>query len=121
RASAAGGATAFYRFSSNGSMVYFPSAPALGTRALTVALVDRAGARKPLDMPAGPYNSPRVSPNGQQLALWTDDSNESNVWVYGLSGTVPPRRLTFGSRNDRAIWTRDGQHIAFTSDREGGD
>ena len=75
--------------------------------------------RKPLDLPAGPHNSPRVSPNGQSLAWWTEDANESNVWIYGLNGAVPARRLTFGGRNYRPIWTSDSQRIAFTSDREG--
>jgi eukaryotic-like serine/threonine-protein kinase len=114
-----GGTSAYFGFSNNGSMVYVPNASS-GTQTLTVELVDRAGVRKPLDLPAGPHNSPRVSPNGQSLAWWTEDANENNVWVYGLSsGTAPARRLTFGGRNYRPIWTKDSQRIAFRSDCEG--
>jgi serine/threonine-protein kinase len=113
-----GGGSAYFAFSSTGSIVYIPNVVS-GTQPLSLELVERTGARKALDIPIGPHNSPRVSPDGKQLAWWTEDTNESNVWVYSLSGSVPPRRFTFGGRNYRPIWTKDGQRIAFTSDREG--
>src|SRR4029453_2939464 len=34
-------------------------------------------------------------------------------------GTSAMRRLTFGGRNRFPIWSADGQHVAFQSDREG--
>ncbi len=41
------------------------------------------------------------------------------MWIQALSGTGPPRRLTFGGRNRLPIWTRDGRSIIFQSDRDG--
>ena len=55
----------------------------------------------------------------KSLAYQTDDGNEAIVWVYGLAGTNPPRRLTFGGRSSSPIWTPDGQRITFALDREG--
>jgi TolB protein len=62
---------------------------------------------------------PRISPNGRQLTVWSDDGKEQIVWVYDLNGATPIRRLTFGGRNRRPLWTADGHRIAFASDREG--
>ena len=36
-------------------------------------LIDRSGARKPLNVPPGPYVQPRISPDGKQLAVYADD------------------------------------------------
>ena len=104
--------------SANGSLIYVPS---LGSTNApnTLALVSRDGKVQPLGLPAEPYRHPRISPDGRSLAFETDDGNERVVWVYGLSGSSPARRLTFGGRNWSPVWTPDGQRITFASDREG--
>jgi len=84
----------------------------------TLALVDRAGIRKPLNLPAGNYSQPRVSPDGKQLVLDTDDGKDRFVAIYDFAGS-PFRRLTFGGHNERPLWTRNGKHIVFASDRDG--
>jgi eukaryotic-like serine/threonine-protein kinase len=113
-----GGADAQFAFSNNGSMVYIPGGQAAADE-LALVLVDRAGTRKPLNVPPGPYWYPRVSPNGKQLTVFTNDSKESIVWTYELAGVAPLHRLTFGGRNQFPFWTRDGQRIVFQSDRDG--
>src|SRR4030095_6455007 len=67
RAAAGTTAAAQFSFSNNGSMVYVPGSPGADTTGLTLALVDRAGSRTPLNAPPGSYGQPRVSPNGKQL------------------------------------------------------
>jgi eukaryotic-like serine/threonine-protein kinase len=109
-------AAAAFSFSNNGSLVYVPG---VGIEQRAVALVDRAGVRKLLNIPSGLHDHARISPNGKQLALHTSDGKENIVSIYDLNGTVPMRRLTFGGGNDKPIWTTDGQRIVFTSDREG--
>jgi len=86
---------------------------------LTLMLVDRSGARKTLSTPLAAYSQPRISPNGKQLAVFTDDGKDAIVWIHDLNGAAPLRRLTFGGRNYRPVWTPDGQRITFTSDRDG--
>ena len=61
--------------------------------------MDFNGDEKPLKLPPAPYEHPRVSPDGQQIAFDSDDGKEAIVWVYNLSGTTAVRRLTFGGRN----------------------
>ena len=105
--------------SSKGSLVYIPGTASGTLGPQTLALVDRSGKVQPLGLPPQPYVHPRMSPDGNQLVVGTDDGKESIVWVYDLKGGGPARRLTFGGRNQFPIWTRDDRRIAFESDREG--
>ncbi|HTG74772.1 MAG TPA: hypothetical protein VMB70_13445, partial [Terriglobia bacterium] len=59
----------------------------------TLALVDRNGNSKPLDLPTRPYYLPRISPNGKQLAFSTEDGVEQIVWIYDLDGKTAMRRF----------------------------
>jgi serine/threonine-protein kinase len=82
-------------------------------------LADRKGGSERLKLPPGSYEHPRVSPDGKRVAFGTDDGKEAIVWIYDLAGTTSMRQLTFGGRNRFPIWSADGQHMAFQSDREG--
>jgi Tol biopolymer transport system component len=119
-----------FGFSGNGYLAYISGLADSDRRIL--ALFDRAGIQRPLDIPPGPYNHPRISPNGKQLAVHKADVNLINqfgfgpgfgpgdIWIYDLNGAAEPVRLTFTARNNRPIWTRDGERIVFASDRDGG-
>src|SRR5207249_62791 len=64
RLSAGTAAAAQFSFSNNGSMVYIPvGVSSAGTGERTIAFVDRAGVRRPLNIPPGRYNQVRISPN----------------------------------------------------------
>jgi eukaryotic-like serine/threonine-protein kinase len=104
--------------SDEGTLVYAPGGTSLSGQ-LTLGLIDRDGKAQPLPVPANSYQTPRASPDGRQVAVATDDGKEAIVWIHTLSGTGPPRRLTFGGRNRHPIWTRDGRSIIFQSDRDG--
>jgi Tol biopolymer transport system component len=109
-----------FAFSTTGTLVYVPGTTLSTTPQRRLALADRTGSAKPLPLPPQTYSSPRVSPDGKQLAFGTDDGKDSIVWVYDLKSSNPARRLTFGGRNSYPVWSRDGRSITFTSDREGG-
>jgi serine/threonine-protein kinase len=114
-APATSGGYAQVAVASNGAMAYIPGA-ALGTAAQNLlALVDRKGSLRPLDLPPRAYVHPRLSPDGTQIAV----EDDGDVWIYSLATRDPPRRLTFGGRNQFPIWTRDGRYITFQSSREG--
>ncbi len=107
-------ATAQYAVSNAGTLVYVPGA---ASDLRTLALVDRSGTVHPLDLPPGAYIHPRLSPDGAQLTVGTEDGGE--VWVYDLRSRGALRRLTFGGGNFFPIWTLDGQYITFQSNRDG--
>jgi Tol biopolymer transport system component len=62
---------------------------------------------------------PRISPDGNRLAVGTDDGKSANVWIYDLSGAGAMRQLTLGGKNRFPVWSPDGQWVAFQSDRDG--
>jgi serine/threonine-protein kinase len=113
------GPAAQFDFSSAGSLVYVPGPVSGSTGLFVLALIDRKGSVEPLKLPQAAYQHPRLSPNGTQLAVATDDGKEASVWIYDLGSTASPRRLTFGGRNRYPIWSEDGLRVAFQSDREG--
>jgi hypothetical protein len=110
--------TTHFAFSASGSLVYVPARASQGSQ-LSLAFVDVSGKIKDLGLPPRPYNSPRISPDGKQLAIVTDDGKDAVVWIYDLKGGTSLRRLTFGGRNDLPIWSPDSQYITFQSDRDG--
>ncbi|OFW21476.1 MAG: hypothetical protein A3H97_16070 [Acidobacteria bacterium RIFCSPLOWO2_02_FULL_65_29] len=113
--------TAHFSVSDTGSLVYIPG-PVSTTSSVAqrnLALFDRRGGVEPLKLAPGPYQVPRVSPDGKRVAFGTDDGKEAIVWIYDLSGTSAARRLTVGGNNRLPIWSADGERVAFQSDRDG--
>jgi dipeptidyl aminopeptidase/acylaminoacyl peptidase len=113
RAGTTSGAAQF-SFAANGTMVYF-AGNAFATDETKVALVGRDGKEKSLPLPAARYSEPRISPDGKQAAVVSDDDqNNPFLSVYELSQATALRRLTFQNA-DHPVWTRDGQRLIFDS------
>ena len=107
--------SADYAFSSNGTLVYIGGGGGSGG---TVVWVDREGNSEPLLGRQGAYFVPRLSPDGQRLAV-TNISEGRDVWTYDLRRGVLSR-LTFDPGADLdPLWTPDGQRIVFRSNRSG--
>jgi eukaryotic-like serine/threonine-protein kinase len=119
RAAASGTGAAQFDFSRAGSLVYLPGPISPMSNLSDLALIDRKGGVEAMKLPLNPYQHPRVSPNGTQIAFGTEDGKDAIVWIYDLGSTTSTRRLTFGGRNRFPIWSADGQRVAFQSDREG--
>jgi hypothetical protein len=106
--------------SDTGTLIYMPGDIALGGLApSSLALVDRSGKSTPLPLPPALYESPRISPDGKQIAVTIFDGKEWQISIYELSSAASLRRLTFGGgRNESPVWSNDGKYIFFSSDRE---
>jgi dipeptidyl aminopeptidase/acylaminoacyl peptidase len=118
-ASVSSGAVPFathYDVSSSGTLAYVAGT---GTSGQDLALLDRRGQiTGRLGLPNGAYATPRVSPDGRSVA-YSDRASDPNIWIANLSGGSAPRRLTFSGRNRFPVWSEDGTHLAFQSDRGG--
>jgi serine/threonine protein kinase/Tol biopolymer transport system component len=102
-----------YSLSNTGLLVYVSGGLRGAQRRLV--WVDRNGAEKPLAAPANAYESPRLSPDGERLAVTTD----GQIWLYDLSRETLTRFTFEGNINSRPVWTPDGKRITFYSNKEG--
>jgi Tol biopolymer transport system component len=106
-----------FAVSDTGTLVYVPGSDV--NALTTLALVDQDGKTVGLGLPPQHYVYPRLSPNGQQIAVETDDGKEAFISIYDLKTKGPLRRLTIGGHNSLPLWTPDSRYVTFQSDRDG--
>ena len=106
-----------YSLSATGSLAYVSGTPQ--ARQSQLVWVNRNGTEQPLGAPARSYNQPRLSPDGRRVAVDViEKAQDMQVWLYDLTrDTFAP--FTFQGLNRHAVWTPDGERIAFMSNREG--
>ena len=119
RAAAGSTGHAHFSVSDTGSLIYLTGPAGSSTQQFDIARVDRKGSIDLLQLSPGPYEYPRVSPDGKRIVFGTDDGRVAAVWVHSLTGTTSMRRLTFGGANRFPIWSADSERVAYQSDREG--
>jgi serine/threonine protein kinase/Tol biopolymer transport system component len=110
---------AHFSVSRTGSLVYYPGPVTDSPDDTDLALFDRKGQVRRLELPPAPYAVPRASPDGKFVAFERSDERETSILIYELAGRTAPRQLTFGGNNRAPIWSPDGQWVAFQTDREG--
>jgi Tol biopolymer transport system component len=116
---AANTAAANYGFTKAGTLVYLNGLATPTSTQGVLAIVNRDGTVRRLDVPPADYRHPRVSPDGQNIAVESlSESGQSIVWVYNLSGKTTIRRLTQEGNNTRPIWSSNSKKIVYGSDRE---
>ena len=108
-----------YAVSDTGTLAYIEGPASAASTALQMAAFDRTAAAFNMNVPLGPYATPRVSPDGTRVAVVTDDGRESQVWVYGIATSSDARRVTIEGNNGFPVWSPDSQKLAFQSTREG--
>ena len=119
RSTAGAFGTAHLSISPSGSVAFIPGPVKPSAGQYDLALIDRTGAVQPLKLPPAQYEHPRLSPDGRQIAVGSDDGKEEIVWIYDVSGATSIRRLTLGGLNRVPVWSSAGERVAFQSDREG--
>jgi serine/threonine-protein kinase len=106
-----------FTVSGTGALVYLTGgAVAAGERSL--AWVDRRGMSQALAAPSRPYFVPRLSPDGQHVALSTREVRQ--VWSYDIArGALSP--VTVDGQSNYGIFAPDGKRIVFRSGAAGGE
>jgi len=104
--------------SQQGTLAYLrkpkPTVP-LGERRLI--WVDREGKEEVLAAPPRPYKFPRISPDGERIALTLGEPSE-DIWLYDLARGVLSRFTLNPGYDAFPAWTPDGRRIVFSSTRE---
>jgi Tol biopolymer transport system component len=104
--------------SESGTIVYMPGPTGTGSTERQLTIGDRGGVTSRVPLAPGPFVHVRVSSDGKQAALGSDDGKNASVWVYALEGKSALRRLTLTGVNRFPVWSPDGQWIAFQSERD---
>jgi tricorn protease-like protein len=103
--------------STTGTMAYVPG-PDTTDLDRTLVWVNRKGVAVSLSDVHRPYASPRISPDGKQIAVSILESGNYQIWIYDLErGTLS--RLTHEKSNALSVWSPDGKQIAFGSNLSG--
>ena len=96
-----------YAFSESGTLVYLSAKhPAVIWQ---LAWLDGSGKFQPLNAAPGVYTNPRVSPDGNKLAVL----NGPDIFIYDLQREASTR-LTSGQVTS-PIWALDGKHLVYIS------
>jgi serine/threonine-protein kinase len=107
------GDTAGWSVSRLGTLVYLPGG--LRSTARSLVWVNREGEAEPLDLPPGPYEFPRLSPDGRQVVVRLG-ALQSSLWIYDLIDKTF-NRLTFEGNDNWPLWTPDGKRVVYASNR----
>jgi eukaryotic-like serine/threonine-protein kinase len=99
-------------FSRGQSLVYFPEEP------FQLVLVDRGGRSQPLTDIRRRFHSPRVSPDGGQVAVDFPQQGSRDVWALDMRQRTMTR-LTFDNDGHDPVWAPDGGRIAYATARGG--
>lgn len=113
--------SAHFSISADGTLVYIPdTAGAIGVGVQrTLAWVDRQGREEPLNAPVRVYRYPRISPDGQRVALDLLDE-QHDIWIWHLTGETLTRLTLDPAVEEYGVWTPDGRRVIFSSTRAGG-
>ncbi|NQV35486.1 MAG: serine/threonine-protein kinase [Phycisphaeraceae bacterium] len=79
--------------------------------------VDRKGKEEVLAAPPRPYKFPRISPDGERIALTLGEPSE-DIWLYDLARGILSRFTLNPGYDAFPAWTPDGRRIVFSSTRE---
>ena len=101
--------SAQFAFSNDGTLVYVPGAD---TGKAIPVWIDRHGKEEPLGMTAQCYGTPKLSPDGQRLAIEVQEL-QSNVYVYDIATGIRTK-LTQKGDNNGPVWTLDGKKVLFS-------
>lgn len=80
---------------------------------LELVWVDRKGAEQPVAAPSHEYYAPRISPDGRRIAISLGVVPDTQIWLYDLVRDTLTRLTFDGAANIGALWTPDGQRIAY--------
>jgi WD40 repeat protein len=97
-----------FSISDSGTLAYFPGG-LLPSDLRTLVWIDRRGNIEPTGMPKGEYWSPRISPDGQRVAV--SDQSDNRISLFDLRRRIAQRLP--GSGMNVGTWNPEGNRIVF--------
>ena len=117
RTSAEQTGAAHFSTSRDGTLVYISdTSGAIIALRRSLVWVDRQGREEPLKAPVRSYRYPRLSPDGQRVALDIADE-QRDIWIWHLAGETLTRLTLDPAQEQYGVWTPDSRRIVFSSSR----
>ncbi|MHC5004916.1 MAG: hypothetical protein ACYTJ0_17550, partial [Planctomycetota bacterium] len=114
------GPTVLTRIAGNSDAVMSPTGTLVYQVANTDGLVGWVGPDgrfEPLLTEPRAYAYPRLSPDGDRIAVSVAAGGRSDVWVYDIASGTLTRLTNSGALNERPEWTPDGRSVLYRADR----
>ncbi|MBN2320987.1 MAG: serine/threonine-protein kinase [Acidobacteria bacterium] len=109
--------SAQYSFSDTGVLVYVPGKSSLSSER-NLVWVDRDGNETLIPVPPQKYKTPRISPDGNHVAVGVEVDGNTEIYVWDLDAKSRLRRITDNPAEDAfPLWTKDSKQIVFVSNR----
>lgn len=109
-----GNGAGHFSISNSGTLAYLSGGVTTPER--TLVWVDRKGNAEPLSNETRAFDAPRLSPDGQRIAMQIAQQNE-DIWQLDISRGVLTRVTTEDSRENMVVWC-DKNRVVFGSDRK---
>ena len=113
-----------YALSESGTLAYIPAEDDNDPGQYSLVWVDREGQEQVLvesvcQVECTRVETPRFSPDNQQLAVAVRTPTNTDVWIYELERGTWTRFTFDGEEDETPVWTPDGQRLTFASIRSG--
>jgi serine/threonine-protein kinase len=121
---ATGIGAAFYGLSAQGTLAYARAGSPGFLRAdgdvvqNTLVWVDRQGREEPFGAPAREYVYPRISPDGQRIAV-SVNSQLQDIWIWDTTRRNMSPLSSNPELDGLPVWTPDSQRVIWASQRAG--
>ena len=102
----------FFALGADGTLVYLNREL---TEASQLVWVDRQGVEELLPLQPGPYFLPKISPDGQRIAVEVREPSDTDIWVYDLEAETFTQLAAEPQQEVYPLWTPDSQHVIFSS------
>jgi serine/threonine-protein kinase len=99
-----------------GTMLYLAGPESQPLRSLV--WIDRQGHETAIEAPPRPYESLRISPDGNQVAVSVRDQ-QNDIWLWNFTRPTLTRLTSDPDIDLSPVWTPDGRHVVFSSARSG--
>jgi serine/threonine protein kinase/Tol biopolymer transport system component len=104
--------------SDSGTLIYTLGALQEENIRYTLVWVDKEGNEKLLQAPPNQYNSPKISPDGKQIAILIGNLGSQDIWIWNID-RKNLTKLTLDETNEvQPIWTNDSKRIIYHSNHE---
>lgn len=105
---------AHYSLANDGTLVYVVDA---NLKRRNLVWVDRSGLQTTIPIEPKPFVMPRISSDGEQIAVVIDNVGGADLWLYSLSRGTMTRLTNDESREASPVWSHDGSFIVYSSNR----